>query len=525
MITLDFTAPLSKYFRDDIAASLEAKGIESLDDVFDLVMSSDQKVWARVLGWDEKRANGLIEWLYRNRTGNFELSDKVVRRARDLQQSYYRNSCGVEDISRPQWDDVITPPAAPSVFSSPFASRQSPVLEGPKPLEYIQLPELFNGKNGTNRGDRENCALQSDDDVSAIQTWLKARANNPNTLVAYRKEAERFLLWSVLEKQTALSSLSLEDCSDYLRWLEMLGRTAEDEWSERWREPQKRWIGPKNALRASAEWRPFNSALSYSSRKTAFTVVRQLFTFLQKTGYLKFNPFDQISPKIPLLPGEGKPKEFADRSLSKDQWSEVLEYLESLPESLQKARLEVILLLGKGLGMRASEMLNARSGWIDYKNLGGQSVPMISIVGKGDKERALPLQDEQVDRINRYLALRKKPLIGDPEGADTPLLASLRKKKNTDPEVLSRSGLYVILANFLEEVAVSIQKERPLDASKLRTSSTHWLRHTFAVTSLEVMPVNVVQNALGHASVGTTSRYIMPDQKEILDAMKKKDAL
>jgi site-specific recombinase XerD len=524
MITLDFTAPLSKYFRDDIAASLEAKGIESLDDVFDLVMSSDQKVWAQVLGWDEKRANGLIEWLYKNSKGNFELSKNVERRALDLQKSYYRNSCGVEDISRPQWNRVITAPVIPAVSSSPFVNH-SAALEGPKPLEYIQLPELFNGKNGTNRGDKQNCALQSDDDVSAIQTWLKARANNSNTLVAYRKEAERFLLWSVLEKQTALSSLSLEDCSDYLRWLEMLGRTREDDWSDRWREPQTRWIGPKNALRASAEWRPFNCALSYSSRKTAFTVVRQLFSFLQKTGYLKFNPFDQISPKIPLLPGEGKPKEFADRSLSKDQWNEVLVYLDSLPDSLQKARLEVILLLGKGLGMRASEMLNARSSWIDYKNLGGQNVAMISIVGKGDKERALPLQDEQIDRINRYLALRKKPLIGDPDGADTPLLASLRKKKNTDPEMLSRSGLYVILANFLEDVAVSIQKERPLDASKLRTSSTHWLRHTFAVTSLEVMPVNVVQNALGHASVGTTSRYIMPDQKEILEAMKKKESL
>jgi site-specific recombinase XerD len=524
MITLDFTAPLSKYFRDDIAASLEAKGIESLDDVFDLVMSSDQKVWAQVLGWDEKRANGLIEWLYKNSKGNFELSKNVERRALDLQKSYYRNSCGVEDISRPQWNSVITAPAVPAVSSSPFVNH-SAALEGPKPLEYIQLPELFNGKNGTNRGDKQNCALQSDDDVSAIQTWLKARANNSNTLVAYRKEAERFLLWSVLEKQTALSSLSLEDCSDYLRWLEMLGRTGEDDWSGRWREPQTRWIGPKNALRASAEWRPFNCALSYSSRKTAFTVVRQLFSFLQKTGYLKFNPFDQISPKIPLLPGEGKPKEFADRSLSKDQWNEVLVYLDSLPDSLQKARLEVILLLGKGLGMRASEMLNARSSWIDYKNLGGQNVAMISIVGKGDKERALPLQDEQIDRINRYLALRKKPLIGDPDGADTPLLASLRKKKNTDPEMLSRSGLYVILANFLEDVAVSIQNERPLDASKLRTSSTHWLRHTFAVTSLEVMPVNVVQNALGHASVGTTSRYIMPDQKEILEAMKKKESL
>ena len=118
------------------------------------------------------------------------------------------------------------------------------------------------------------------------------------------------------------------------------------------------------------------------------TVVRQLFSFLQKTGYLKMNPFDQISPKIPLLPGEGKPKEYADRSLSKEQWDEILAYLEAMPESIQKARLKVILLLGKGLGMRCSEMINARSSWIAARNIGGSSVMFITVIGKETKKDA-----------------------------------------------------------------------------------------------------------------------------------------
>ena len=57
--------------------------------------------------------------------------------------------------------------------------------------------------------------------------------------------------------------------------------------------------------------------------------------------------------------------------------------------------------------------------------------------------------------------------------------------------------------------------------AKLLGSSLHWLRHTFAVASLEVMPVNVVQTAMGHASVNTTTRYISPDQTEVLEGFKK----
>ena len=105
------------------------------------------------------------------------------------------------------------------------------------------------------------------------------------------------------------------------------------------------------------------------------------------------------------------------------------------------------------------------------------------------------------------------------------LLASMRKSKKNLEGGVTRSGLYVILSNFLGDVADHIKKERPLDAAKLRTSSTHWLRHTFAVTSLEVMPVNVVQTALGHASVGTTSKYIIPDEQTIVEALKKKPDL
>ena len=90
---------------------------------------------------------------------------------------------------------------------------------------------------------------------------------------------------------------------------------------------------------------------------------------------------------------------------------------------------------------------------------------------------------------------------------------------------MSRSGLYRVLGGFFERVANEVASTRPSDAAKLRASSTHWLRHTFAVTALSNMSVNVVQAAMGHASVATTGRYLSPEEAEMSEAMKKMKAL
>lgn len=503
MAGLDFKAPLSQYFQDDVAALLKAHDVATLEDLCDV--TSEVINWHELLGLDNASADSIALWLYEHLDSETALPAHVVTRARRAKSR----------------GDAITLEKVGKKADLTYAAFDAE--SGIVPLELFDFPSELDGSRGTNRGPAEHCALEADNDVDAAVTWLKARANNVNTFSAYRKEIERFMLWAVLEKETPLSSLSIEQCSEYLHWLEDLGRLDEAAWKKRWKCPQHYWLGPKNVPRLSGEWRPFNSPLSATSRKSAVTGVRRLFTFLQKTGYLKFNPFDQISTKVPLLPGEGKPKEFSDRSLTHEQWQDILDYLENLPDSVTKARLKVVLMLGKSLGMRASEMLNARCGWIQYLPVGNEKSAFIDIVGKGDHERRLPVSDAQVDIINAYLEMRKHPMIGIAEGEDVPILASVKKRGGN--ESLSRSGLYLILTEFFEKVAQSIEEERPQDASKLRTGSTHWLRHTFAVTSLEVMPINIVQTAMGHASIGTTSRYLTPDQKEIYNAMKKKPAM
>lgn len=76
------------------------------------------------------------------------------------------------------------------------------------------------------------------------QAWLALHESRP----AYRKEAERLILWAIVERGRALSSLTTEDATAYP---EFLRKTTS----------RSRWVGPPRT-RFSAEWRPFAAGLS-----------------------------------------------------------------------------------------------------------------------------------------------------------------------------------------------------------------------------------------------------------------------
>ncbi|MCD8339356.1 MAG: tyrosine-type recombinase/integrase, partial [Burkholderiales bacterium] len=516
MTSFDFEAPLAEYLREEVAKVLLAKDIRCLDDLLDLIYTNGERWW-HVVGLSDFFGNGVTKWLcdHEHLLGDVDLPANLKRRGSLLRPA--RKDIDYEDVAIANFDDVVNPETRHKRIAS-YDLYPHSVNSGASPMERIVVSKYYDGSEGSNRNRTEPASLTAKNDLQAIEAWLKAKATNNNTRSSYKKEAERFLLWAILEKQKPLSSLDLDECADYPRWLEMLGRVSDEEWNSQWKNPQSTWIGPKNVSRDSSNWRPFNSALGYSSRHTALTAVRLLFSFLHKTGYLATNPFDMVSAKVRLLPGEGKPHEFADRSLTKEQWAEILNYLKQQPDGIKKARLKVIFVLGKGLGMRCVEMLNARCGWIERRLVGNKEATMISIVGKGDKERRLPISDAQIQIINDYLKMRNELPIGQVPNSQVPILAALRISKESGWH-LSRSGLYLILSDFLNQVALSIQGERPFDAAKLKASSTHWLRHTFAVRSLESMSVNMVQVALGHASVATTTRYLRPEESEIVEAM------
>jgi len=111
------------------------------------------------------------------------------------------------------------------------------------PWESLRLPHEVDGSSGTFRAPRHTCTLDANNDYAAVQAWLSLH-ESPATQRAYRKEAERLILWAIVDRERALSSLTTEDAIAYRSFLR---RPA----------PRERWVGPVRA-RTSPEWRPFS---------------------------------------------------------------------------------------------------------------------------------------------------------------------------------------------------------------------------------------------------------------------------
>jgi site-specific recombinase XerD len=72
---------------------------------------------------------------------------------------------------------------------------------------------------------------------------------------------------------------------------------------------------------------------------------------------------------------------------------------------------------------------------------------------------------------------------------------------------LSASGIYAVLKRFFAQAAQSAL-QAGLDPNRFEKASTHWMRHTFVRQALvDGVPIEVVSELAGHASIDTTSIY------------------
>ena len=88
----------------------------------------------------------------------------------------------------------------------------------PIPIEDLVVVDGLSGHEGTNRspGHRQ---IAADNDRDALPAWLARSVDSPNTLANSRREAERLLLWALVEAGKPLSSLTHEDLLRYQRFL------------------------------------------------------------------------------------------------------------------------------------------------------------------------------------------------------------------------------------------------------------------------------------------------------------------
>ena len=344
------------------------------------------------------------------------------------------------------------------------------------PIEQFKVPHGLDGAFGTNRGQHSSLGVRND--VEAINAWLARSKPGSHTARVYRKESERFVLWSVLEAGKAISSLTVEDCIAYREFLCRLGLDTEEAWTQRFRIRQDRWIGQRGIDRFSTRWRPFEGPLSPSSQKTALVILQSMMQWLCDHGYLHYNPFKTM-PRLERGPErlEGL------RALTVVEWQIAKDYLASMPRDDRYFRLRLILALASSTGCKLAELSSLRRGDM-VSSVRGEEQDMrfeLIICGKGDVTRRVWLNRQVATEIESHFQRRGFACLAKvPAGA--PLIATLETAKRAvaNEVALSPSRIYKVLKTFFEEVATSVNERDTSLAARYRRMSTHWLRHTFA---------------------------------------------
>ena len=223
------------------------------------------------------------------------------------------------------------------------------------------------------------------------------------------------------------------------------------------------------------------------ARKVA--AVKSFFSFLQAEGKLKANPTEQLaSPKV----GKMLPK-----PLSVQEIDELLEQpaRRSTPEAKRdRAMLELMY----ATGLRVTELVSLD---IEDVQLEGEK-PYVRLVGKGNRERQIPLLDQPVQELSEYIRFARPRLVGERD--ETALFVNRRGER------LTRQGFWLILKGYATEAGIRGRV------------TPHTLRHSFATHMLRGgMDIHKVQELLGHANISTTQVYTQVSREHIREAYEK----
>jgi integrase/recombinase XerD len=235
-------------------------------------------------------------------------------------------------------------------------------------------------------------------------------------------------------------------------------------------------VGYVEHLRIEAQYKDATVA-----RKVA--AVKSFYGFLSAEGMVDGDPTEQLkSPQV----GKTLP-----RSLTIQEMDELLEQpaRRNTPEARRdKAMLELLY----ATGLRVTELVS-----LDVSDIALESDPVtVRCVGKGERERILPLHQRPVDELRQYIFHVRPRLV---RNRREPALFVNRRG-----ERLTRQGFWLILKNYAREAKLD------------RAITPHTIRHTYATHMLDGgMPLRNVQDALGHASISTTQIYthLTGDQK------------
>lgn len=289
----------------------------------------------------------------------------------------------------------------------------------------------------------------SRDIVSRYRRYLKLeKGYSANTLDAYMRDVDKLFRYLAVEQVDVLD-VKLEDLEHFAAFISDLG------------------IGPRSLARI-------------------LSGVRQFYRFLVIDGYLEVDPTELLeSPKQPdHLPEVLSTAEvdLLEQAIDLSKWE----------GHRNRAIIEVLF----SCGLRVSELTNLK-----LSNLYIEE-QYIRVMGKGSKERLVPISPRALDELNYWFADRNVMKI---------------KPGEEDYVFLNRRGQHLTRTMILIMI-----KRYAVEAGIKKTISPHTLRHSFATSLLEGgADLRAIQAMLGHESIGTTEIYTHIDtstlRQEILE--------
>jgi len=289
----------------------------------------------------------------------------------------------------------------------------------------------------------------SKDIVSRYRRYLKLeKGYSANTLDAYMRDVDKLLRYLAVEQVNVLD-VKLEDLEHFAAFISDLG------------------IGPRSLARI-------------------LSGVRQFYRFLVIDGYLEVDPTELLeSPKQPdHLPEVLSTAEvdLLEQAIDLSKWE----------GHRNRAIIEVLF----SCGLRVSELINLK-----LSNLYIEE-QYVRVMGKGSKERLVPISPRALDELSYWFADRNVMKI---------------KPGEEDYVFLNRRGQHLTRTMILIMI-----KRYAVEAGIKKTISPHTLRHSFATSLLEGgADLRAIQAMLGHESIGTTEIYTHIDtstlRQEILE--------